>query len=87
MTAETRTRTTPTRSPAASRPPAVSFADALQAMIPACGSTLLPRTGGRPRRRPLPRHHPLTHDTVFAPTFDVATAVPDYVAWRAENPR
>jgi nucleoside-diphosphate-sugar epimerase len=29
----------------------------------------------------------LTHDTGFAPTFDVATAVADYVAWRADNPR
>jgi hypothetical protein len=23
----------------------------------------------------------------FAPAFDVATAVADYVAWRADNPR
>jgi len=29
----------------------------------------------------------LTHDTGFAPAFDVATAVADYVAWRADNPR
>jgi nucleoside-diphosphate-sugar epimerase len=29
----------------------------------------------------------LTHDTGFAPTFDVATAVADYVAWRTDNPR
>jgi nucleoside-diphosphate-sugar epimerase len=29
----------------------------------------------------------LTHDTGFAPTFDVATAVAEYVAWRAGNPR
>jgi nucleoside-diphosphate-sugar epimerase len=29
----------------------------------------------------------LTHDTGFAPAFDVAAAVADYVAWRAENPR
>jgi len=26
-------------------------------------------------------------DTGFAPTFDVAAAVADYVAWRAGNPR
>jgi nucleoside-diphosphate-sugar epimerase len=29
----------------------------------------------------------LTRDTGFAPTFDVAGAVADYVAWRAGNPR
>jgi nucleoside-diphosphate-sugar epimerase len=29
----------------------------------------------------------LAHDTGFAPAFDVATAVADYVAWRAGNPR
>jgi hypothetical protein len=28
----------------------------------------------------------LTHDTGFAPSFDVATAVADYLAWRADNP-
>jgi nucleoside-diphosphate-sugar epimerase len=36
---------------------------------------------------PRPLHARLTHDTGFAPTFDVATAVADYVAWRADNPR
>jgi hypothetical protein len=29
----------------------------------------------------------LTYDTGFAPTFDIATAVADYVASRADNPR
>jgi nucleoside-diphosphate-sugar epimerase len=29
----------------------------------------------------------LMNDTGFAPTFDVATAVADYVAWRCANPR
>ena len=29
----------------------------------------------------------LAHDTGFAPAFDVASAVADYVAWRAGNPR
>jgi nucleoside-diphosphate-sugar epimerase len=29
----------------------------------------------------------LAHDTGFAPNFDVATAVADYVAWRADNSR
>jgi hypothetical protein len=29
----------------------------------------------------------LAHDTGFAPNFDVASAVADYVAWRAGNSR
>ncbi|MFG2058354.1 hypothetical protein ACGFI9_30460 [Micromonospora sp. NPDC048930] len=29
----------------------------------------------------------LTQDTGFSPTFDLATAVADQVAWRADNPR
>jgi nucleoside-diphosphate-sugar epimerase len=29
----------------------------------------------------------LTQDTGFTPAFDVAAAVADYVAWRADNPR
>ena len=29
----------------------------------------------------------LTRDTGFAPAFDIAAAVSDYVAWRASNPR
>jgi hypothetical protein len=29
----------------------------------------------------------LTCDTGFEPAFDIAAAVADYVAWRAENPR
>jgi hypothetical protein len=29
----------------------------------------------------------LTRDTGFAPAFDVAAAVADYVAWRSDNPR
>jgi hypothetical protein len=29
----------------------------------------------------------LAHDTGFAPTFGIAAAVADYVAWRADNPR
>jgi len=47
----------------------------------------------RPGRRHGPGDDPyldtnrLTQDTGFAPTFDLATAVADYVAWRADNPR
>jgi hypothetical protein len=46
----------------------------------------------RAGRQPGPGDNPyldtirLSHDTGFAPTFDVATAVADYVAWRADNP-
>jgi nucleoside-diphosphate-sugar epimerase len=29
----------------------------------------------------------LTQDTGFEPTFDIAAAVADYVAWRADNRR
>ena len=29
----------------------------------------------------------LTRDTGFAPAFDIPAAVPDYVAWRDDNPR
>ena len=46
------------------------------------GRTLAARRGCR-----LPPATRLTHDTGFAPTFDVATAVAEYVAWRADNSR
>jgi nucleoside-diphosphate-sugar epimerase len=63
------------------------FADALQAITPGL------RPGLRPGRQDGPGDDPylditrLTHDTGFAPAFDIATAVADYVAWRAGNPR
>jgi nucleoside-diphosphate-sugar epimerase len=47
----------------------------------------------RPGRQNGPGHNPylditrLTEDTGFTPTFDMATAVADYVAWRADNRR
>src|SRR3954452_20517081 len=47
----------------------------------------------RARRRHGPGEDPylgitrLTRDTGYAPAFDVTTAVADYVAWRADNPR
>jgi nucleoside-diphosphate-sugar epimerase len=55
-------------------------------------SILLGRIGARmPGRQDGPDPYldttRLTHDTGFAPTFDVATAIADYVAWRADNPR
>jgi len=63
------------------------FADALQAITPGL------RLGLRPGRQHGPGGDPylditrLTDDTGFAPAFDVAKAVADYVTWRAGNPR
>jgi nucleoside-diphosphate-sugar epimerase len=63
------------------------LADALEA------STAGPRLDVRPGRQDGPGDDPylditrLTQDTGFAPAFDMATAVADYVAWRAGNPR
>lgn len=59
------------------------FVDALQAITPGLRLDLRP---GR-RDGPYLDITRLTRDTGFAPTFDVATAVADYVAWRADNPR
>lgn len=63
------------------------FADALEAITPG------PRLALEPGRRHGPGDDPyldttrLADDTGFAPAFDVAAAVADYVAWRAGNPR
>jgi nucleoside-diphosphate-sugar epimerase len=59
------------------------FVEAVQAVVPGAGAQLLP--GGR--SAPHLDTSRLTHDTGFTPNFDVAKAVADYVAWRAENPR
>ena len=63
------------------------FADALQAITPGRRLDLLPGRQAGPGDNPYLDTARLTHDTGFAPTFDVATAVADYVAWRADNPR
>ena len=63
------------------------FADALQAIVPGLRLDLGSGRQGGPGDDPYLDITRLTHDTGFAPTFDVATAVADYVAWRAENPR
>ena len=61
--------------------------DALQTITPGLRLDL------RPGRQNLTGDDPylditrLTRDTGFAPAFDVAAAVADYVAWRADNPR
>jgi nucleoside-diphosphate-sugar epimerase len=59
------------------------FADALRLATPG----LLPGRQNGPGDDPCLDITRLTHDTGFTPTFDVATAVADYVAWRADNPR
>jgi nucleoside-diphosphate-sugar epimerase len=63
------------------------FADALQAITPGRRLDLLPGRLHGPGGDPHLDITRLIHDTGFAPAFDVATAVADYVAWRAENPR
>jgi nucleoside-diphosphate-sugar epimerase len=63
------------------------LADALQAITPGLRLALLPGRQDGPGGDPYLDTTRLTHDTGFAPAFDVATAVADYVAWRAGNPR
>ena len=63
------------------------FANALEAISPGLRLDLLPGRRAGPGDDPYLDITRLTHDTGFAPTFDVATAVADYVAWRADNPR
>jgi len=61
------------------------FADALQAITP--DPDLLPAQQAGPGDDPYLDTTRLTHDTGFAPAFDIAGAIADYVAWRADNPR
>ncbi|WP_117208253.1 NAD-dependent epimerase/dehydratase family protein [Allorhizocola rhizosphaerae] len=63
------------------------FADALQAITPGLRLDLLPGRKDGPGDDPYLDITRLTHDTGFTPAFDVAKAVADYVAWRADNPR
>ena len=63
------------------------FADALQAITPSLRLDLLPGRQDGPGDDPYLDTTRLTHDTGFAPDFDVATAVADYASWRADNPR
>lgn len=63
------------------------FVDALQAMTPRLRLDLLPGRQAGVGQDPYLDITRLTHDTGFMPTFDIATAVADYVAWRADNPR
>jgi nucleoside-diphosphate-sugar epimerase len=61
--------------------------DALQAIIPGLRLDLLPGRQAGPGDDPYLDTTRLTHDTGFEPTFDIAAAVADYVAWRADNSR
>jgi nucleoside-diphosphate-sugar epimerase len=63
------------------------FADALQTITPGLRPDLLPGRRNGPGTDPYLDITRLTHDTGFTPTYDTATAVADYVAWRADNPR
>jgi nucleoside-diphosphate-sugar epimerase len=63
------------------------LAEALEAITPGLRLDLLPGRQGGPGDNPYLDITRLTHDTGFVPTFDVAAAVADYVAWRADNPR
>jgi dihydrofolate reductase len=65
----------------------VELANALQAITPGLRLDLLPGRQTGPGDDPYLDTTRLTHDTGFAPTFDVAAAVADYVTWRADNPR
>jgi len=61
--------------------------DALHAVTGGPRLDLRPGRQGGPGADPYLDITRLTADTGFAPAFDVAAAVTDYVAWRAENPR
>lgn len=61
--------------------------DALESLIPGLRLNLLPGRQDGPGPDPYLDITRLTHDTGFTPGFDVATAVADYVAWRADNLR
>jgi len=63
------------------------LADAVRASIPRPGLDLRPGRRHGPGEDPYLDITRLVEDTGFAPAFDVAAAVADYVAWRAGNPR
>jgi nucleoside-diphosphate-sugar epimerase len=63
------------------------LADALEAINPGLRLDLLPGRQGGPGDDPYLDIARLSRDTGFAPKFDVAAAVADYVAWRADHPR
>ncbi len=62
------------------------LADALEAAVPGLRLDLLSGRRRGPGSDPYLDITRLTRDTGFAPDFDVASAVADDVAWRADNP-
>ena len=64
-----------------------NVADALQAVIPGLRFDLLPGRQAGVGHDPYLDITRLRNDTGFEPAFDVAAAVADYVAWRADNSR
>jgi nucleoside-diphosphate-sugar epimerase len=63
------------------------FADALEAITTGLRLELLPGRQHGPGEDPYLDTTRLTDDTGYAPAFDVATAVADYVSWRTGNHR
>jgi nucleoside-diphosphate-sugar epimerase len=63
------------------------LADALRTITPGLRPDLLPGRQHGPGEDPYLDITRLTTDTGFTPAFDIATAVADYAAWRAHNPR
>jgi nucleoside-diphosphate-sugar epimerase len=63
------------------------LADSLQSIVPGLRLDLPPGRQNGPGDDPYLDITRLTHDTGFTPTFDMTTAIADYVAWRAGNPR
>ena len=63
------------------------LADAVQAITPGLRLDLRPGRQAGPGDNPYLDTTRLTNETGFAPSFDIAAAVADYVAWRAGNPR
>jgi nucleoside-diphosphate-sugar epimerase len=63
------------------------LAHALRAIVPGLQPELLPGRQAGPGDSSYLDITRLTNDTGFAPTYDIATAVADYVAWRSDNPR
>ncbi len=63
------------------------IAEALQAITPGLHLDLLPGRQSGPGADPYLDITRLTTETGFTPTYDIPTAVADYVAWRTTNPR
>ncbi|ALG09619.1 NAD-dependent epimerase/dehydratase family protein [Kibdelosporangium phytohabitans] len=63
------------------------FAAAVRSVVPGAKLDLLPGRQHGPGGNSYLDITRLTKDTGFTPSYDIAAAVTDYVAWRADNPR